>query len=141
MMDLNYVIEGLRISDKMVDVYGFPDDTANDLAIRTLTDQDLNLLLPALCEGKVTLENLIKVLPLRRLTSLIETAEEYMNVEGRGQEMIQIITYSGQLTAKDKHIRYKALISALEHFNIVIVSCKKNGERTEYRIELNEQER
>lgn len=135
-MNINDVLEHLKLAEKLVPEYMLPEDDSTEFVLRVLTNQDTKALLSELCGGVVNLQNLTAVLPIHRLKHLIKSAQVWMNVQARGQEMIVLITNSGQLTAKEIHERFNILIEALKYYGIVSVVGSQDGEHIQYQIAL-----
>jgi len=135
-MNINDVLEHLKLAEKFVTEYMSPEDDSTKFVLRVLTNQDTKALLSELCGGVVNLQNLTVVLPINRLKHLIQTAQVWINVQARGQEVSVIITNSGQLTAKERHERFNILIEALKYYGIVSVVGSQDGEHKQYQIDL-----
>ena len=136
MLDIDKVRQALVLADKLVDEYSFPDWEGTDCAMRALTDQGAALTLEGLCGKGVVLDELETYVSRRRLLDLIKTAETWINVYAKGQEMHQVLTTENQLTAQETIQRYRELIEVFERCGLVdIVSTTKDG-HAQYAINL-----
>jgi len=121
MFNSGKTISDLALAERMVSELAYPEWQATELAMRALTDLDVEAVLQSLCSGVVNYAELTKYLSPHRLEELVRTAEHWINTYACGMEIHTIVTHAGQLTSQEILSRYKNLISALESHSIVRV--------------------
>ena len=137
MIDIISVRQDLVLAERMAVEFMMPQSDATEYALKVLTEGNSEDILNALCNGTLNLTKLTEFMPLQRIRELVGNAEKWLNIYARGEEMIQIITYSGQLTSTDILVRFRKLMDVFEKYGLVKISHSAESGLSQYSITLN----